>query len=232
MLTQNPPSRASPSPDDIHSSERKRKRKALSCYDCRRRKLGCDREFPACSRCRKSGQANSCTYEPGASDHKDQGDGEKPSAATNVPVVTAFEIDKSRRKLPSAPNSQTTTEPFAGGYLSKVTWQARRIAQLESRLAALEAHKPSAIWQCFGEVDSVAKPNEDTEKRTNTNSALFLTSPRPECSAETILFRGKNYKTQYYGGSHPTSLIAHVRTPFVLRIRSTKLLSFLNFGLS
>jgi hypothetical protein len=28
---------------------------------------------------------------------------------------------------------------------------------------------------------------------------------------ETVIFRGENFRTQYYGGSNPTSSIAHVR---------------------
>ena len=51
---------------DLHSPEmphvRKRKRKALSCVDCKRRKLKCDRMYPACGRCIKGGYAHSCQY--------------------------------------------------------------------------------------------------------------------------------------------------------------------------
>ncbi|PWY78371.1 hypothetical protein BO70DRAFT_388176 [Aspergillus heteromorphus CBS 117.55] len=42
---------------------KKRKRISLSCFDCRRRKLKCDREFPACGRCRRAGQAETCYYD-------------------------------------------------------------------------------------------------------------------------------------------------------------------------
>jgi hypothetical protein len=40
----------------------KRNRKTLSCNNCRRQKLKCDRETPACSRCGSTGNADSCTY--------------------------------------------------------------------------------------------------------------------------------------------------------------------------
>ncbi|QIW99436.1 hypothetical protein AMS68_004954 [Peltaster fructicola] len=42
--------------------ERKRRRKVLSCWDCRRRKLQCDRALPACGRCTKAGKAGNCLY--------------------------------------------------------------------------------------------------------------------------------------------------------------------------
>ncbi|OGM49892.1 hypothetical protein ABOM_001524 [Aspergillus bombycis] len=41
----------------------RRKRRPLSCSLCRRRKLACDREYPSCSRCRKTGNSDSCSYE-------------------------------------------------------------------------------------------------------------------------------------------------------------------------
>ncbi|RAK95652.1 uncharacterized protein BO80DRAFT_368188 [Aspergillus ibericus CBS 121593] len=54
--------RRSHSPRPQPPDSKRRKRKTLSCYDCRRRKLKCDRELPACSRCRNAGQAHSCSY--------------------------------------------------------------------------------------------------------------------------------------------------------------------------
>ena len=208
MLSQNSPHRRSQSsgPDEWHSSERKRRRKALSCYDCRRRKLRCDREYPSCSRCRKGGQADSCTYESVPPDSKDLDDGEKP--------VAGFESSAPRLLKSTRPTSPPPTEPltvpgkpFPDASSSKLVLQARRIAQLESRLASLEASQPSATWQGLGEVTSIAKTSD---KKDGTGTISFLTSAREQIQPETILFRGKGYKTQYYGGTNPTSLIAHV----------------------
>jgi Fungal Zn(2)-Cys(6) binuclear cluster domain len=218
MLTQTPPLRRSRSPEDFHSSERKRRRKALSCYDCRRRKLKCDREYPSCSRCRKAGQAHSCIYESGSVEAQDYGDGEKLGVGGTLPVV-AFETGARGAILLPRPSAQPSIEPnttpgkpFSDASSSKLVLQARKIAQLESRLASLEASQPAATWQSFGEVESVAK---SSEKRNIIRNGPFLTSPRGPTQSETILFRGKNYKTQYYGGTNPTSLVAHVRTQFL-----------------
>ena len=208
MLSQNSPPRRSQSsgPDEWHSSERKRRRKALSCYDCRRRKLRCDRELPSCSRCRKGGQADSCIYEAVPLDSKDLGDVQKP--------VAGLESSATRLFIPTQPTSPPPTEPinvpgkpFPDASSSKLVLQARRIAQLESRLARLEASQPSATWQGLGGVTSVAKTSD---KKDATGPSSSLTSPRESTQPETILFRGKNYKTQYYGGTNPTSLVAHV----------------------
>lgn len=41
---------------------RRRRRPALSCEQCRKRKIKCDRKFPLCDRCAQSGQAHVCVY--------------------------------------------------------------------------------------------------------------------------------------------------------------------------
>lgn len=55
------------SPDAPDGSAEKRaskKRKVLSCYACRNRKMKCDRVYPVCGRCQKTGRAAQCTYDP------------------------------------------------------------------------------------------------------------------------------------------------------------------------
>jgi hypothetical protein len=48
--------------DTPEAARRKRKQRAvLSCNDCRRRKLKCDRELP-CNRCKHGGVADKCAY--------------------------------------------------------------------------------------------------------------------------------------------------------------------------
>ncbi|EED15333.1 C6 transcription factor, putative [Talaromyces stipitatus ATCC 10500] len=42
---------------------RKRRRRTVACTQCRTRKLKCDREYPACGRCLKSGIPDRCKYE-------------------------------------------------------------------------------------------------------------------------------------------------------------------------
>ena len=46
--------------------DRKRKRLATVCLTCRTRKLKCDKEYPACGRCKKSGKPEQCMYDEAA----------------------------------------------------------------------------------------------------------------------------------------------------------------------
>ncbi|KAF2876214.1 hypothetical protein BDV95DRAFT_625539 [Massariosphaeria phaeospora] len=52
------------SPDPASEKRASKKRKVLSCYACRDRKMKCDRVYPICGRCQKTGRADQCSYDP------------------------------------------------------------------------------------------------------------------------------------------------------------------------
>jgi hypothetical protein len=54
----------SPDQDDATDKRASKKRKVLSCYACRSRKMKCDRVYPVCGRCQKTGRADQCSYDP------------------------------------------------------------------------------------------------------------------------------------------------------------------------
>jgi len=65
-----PEPRARSPPDDSTSGDRKRRRKVLSCFTCRRRKLQCDRVSPTCGRCKSAGQCRCLNTVPLLSDYR------------------------------------------------------------------------------------------------------------------------------------------------------------------
>lgn len=73
----------------------------------------------------------------------------------------------------------------------------------------MEASQTSGTWQLRGEVEPINKESEQRPAIRADAESIFQI-PRPSTPTETIIFRGENFKTQYYGGSNPTSLIAHV----------------------
>ncbi|CAA9962431.1 C6 zinc finger domain containing protein [Pyrenophora teres f. maculata] len=121
-------------PEDHHDLAQQRtskKRKVLSCYACRSRKMKCDRVFPVCGRCNKTGRSQECTYDPrlvqetrtNTDAQTEQG---KPSTLTARPVDGESLADTSdvlRRKI---------------------QLQERRIAMLEQKLVVqVGSHKSS-----------------------------------------------------------------------------------------
>ncbi|GAA5878686.1 hypothetical protein JCM16303_002172, partial [Sporobolomyces ruberrimus] len=49
--------------EDDGKGKKKRNRMALSCKECKRRKIKCDRVMPVCGHCSKRGRPNDCTWD-------------------------------------------------------------------------------------------------------------------------------------------------------------------------
>lgn len=174
------------SPDASAGSERKRRRKVLSCYDCRRRKLQCDRAMPACGRCTKSGNAANCLYiddptEAAPSRHADA------AAAYATPESNRPTLDTIYGHPPKPPAPAP-----AGDRLSRLEYQDRRIRELEAALA--QTNHPQAQQVRTTRLPLTPEPitvGVDTSKESNISDR------------ETMLLRGKSFKTQFHGISYP-----------------------------
>ncbi|KAF1836768.1 C6 zinc finger domain-containing protein [Decorospora gaudefroyi] len=108
-----------------------KKRKVLSCYACRSRKMKCDRVYPVCGRCQKTGRADQCTYDPRLLD-------EAPAnGSTHAHGAPSFTL--AERLADTNPSADA-----ADALRWKVRTQEQRIAMLEQKLAAKNtARNPS-----------------------------------------------------------------------------------------
>jgi hypothetical protein len=201
MITQSA-SRASSTAEISPADNRKRKRDVLSCLDCRRRKLRCDRNQPACGRCVKGGSANSCTYKNFRGSADGNHDEQDASAEEDI------RAPKRSRGLqdghPTNDSASINREAVPGYYsLSSTAFssQSNIIKSLEHRLAALESvlsqTRTTGNFQVEGSRSAAARASRPDARRV--------------VEEETHLFKGKGVQTQFYGPSNPTSLLAHVR---------------------
>ena len=180
----------------------KRRRIAFSCLDCRRRKLKCDRLFPSCTRCQKGGHPESCTYDSEAIEtattqptgdrnqthvfSAENGHG-APRAAPRLPsVARSFAADEGQEGYPRTHSEDTIARLYA---------QEERIRQLECRIVGLEKATHGA-----------RSPGHTQAAESNLHS-----TPRAPVDNDAMIFRGRSFKTQFYGASHPTSYLSHVR---------------------
>ncbi|RAH79701.1 hypothetical protein BO86DRAFT_317722 [Aspergillus japonicus CBS 114.51] len=199
-MQSHPPSRISKSPRPPSSDKPKRRRKALSCYDCRRRKLKCDRELPACGRCRKGGIAESCSY-------------------NEFPFLPGEErsalLHNSAYTLHSPPPAPAPQDHFGRGGLEHST--ADQPAP-ETRVVSLAAPQNAGSWQLLGASSSATGINEERPSiRSNAadNPDGHDDGIGPPGSGgerlrvQTTILRGENFKTHYYGSTNPISLISH-----------------------
>ena len=171
----------------------KRRRLALSCVDCRRRKVKCGRELPSCVRCVKGGHGGSCKYvsyddgngnlltptDESPEDHRDVSDAE---LSWTEEAETYYQVSK------GATGSSKTSIP------GKRPPPERSIEQLQARVFELETYVKSAG----------SRP---------VSSQMFLGLGHPNGPGsyaqdfERATLRGKSFKTQYTGPSYSASLL-------------------------
>jgi hypothetical protein len=186
---------------------RKRKRKprtVLSCNDCRRRKLKCDRELP-CNRCINSGVAHTCIYGWNGSSMPLGAalviPDEEPHQTDSPHVVyQAPEVDTSHQSRPKT--IEDVVQPKTSPTATENT-KDDRVEQLEQRVASLEAH-----------LLSLTAPLPTPDNSLHLFKARRLKETNDESNyAPMGLFKGRNYRTFCYGPTSPMTLITHVSSP-------------------
>lgn len=159
------------SPEGDLGPDRKRRRKVLSCMDCRRRKVQCDRALPVCGRCEKAGKP--CSYED-----------DSPSQQTSSGQTTSWH---------SRQQSVTVSRDVWDDMFNKLLHQERVIERLQAAHASPAT--PATV--------SIATPHTHGAGETPSNT-------NDSAARERILFRGKGFKTTFFGPSDPRSAMTLV----------------------
>lgn len=184
-------------PETSEVKVKKRKRRAvLSCNDCRRRKLKCDRELP-CNRCVQGGVAHKCAY-------GDEDEGRRRQSTPPIPLLThtdrvcsihpnplIYEMLKQDQLAALATVAVGDSDAIKAS--PPETHHQDRIDQLHSRIASLEAQL-SFTGAKFNH------PNLNKQVEQDTNGALIG------------LFKGRDYRTFSYGPTSPVTLVVNVST--------------------
>ena len=170
----------------------KRRRIALACQDCRRRKLSCDRAYPACGRCRKGGQAATCTYHPDAIEAMSNSEGSGANGTRNATATTSAQ-QALATPSPSVHHAQVETDDNLIGRMQL------RINQLESRITSIE-----------GAADRDPKISQLGPRLLTRMSGMDASAELNPEEKEFMNFRGKSFKSSFYGASHHLSYLSHV----------------------
>ena len=176
--------------DEANQPARKRQRVRLSCLECRRRKLSCDRGFP-CERCIKSGTPDRCSYE--------SRNGEVVNASSGVPPPFA-QLDARRFGIGDSLSPRDS---------DVIRQDHDRIRKLELEISQLKnlLQRPGGVSSLDG--STLATASSPGTQRDEGNDVL---APRPEVqecieasknmsveNGELRFFRGKNFRTRYFG---------------------------------
>lgn len=177
-----------------------RQRKALSCVDCRRRKVKCDRTLPICKRCQKSSNADNCVYVPYSGPIPTPSD-TSPGQLRNTAgediddLVSPWgrESHIQRTAIGAAPT--TTAHPTE----KSPETEKKILEKLLPRVIELETYvrsagsKPVSAEMMFG-IGNPVGPGYDAERN-------------PMSDYDKVMVRGKSFSTQYFGPSYPISML-------------------------
>lgn len=199
-------------------AQRKRRRKALSCLECRRRKVKCDRRYPYCNRCRETGETEACVYSAEAKTlRRATGVADSPDSVEENEIIPERHLNNgvgvvglnTPASTVTAGGNQTTTEAEDVSLALKI--QARKIAELEGRLASLEKplaqpvrhatvldRFPSRLGAELGEQNTTKSADNDGEGEKQA----------------IVVLSGRCFKTKFQGPSAPATIITHVSSPF------------------
>ncbi|KAL6919781.1 hypothetical protein ACHAPO_008770 [Fusarium lateritium] len=178
--------------DDSSQPARKRQRVRLSCLECRRRKLSCDRGFP-CERCIKSGTPDRCSYE--------SRNGEVVNASSGVPPPFA-QLDSRRFVDPAIGLSPRDPELMRQDH--------DRIRRLELEIAHLKSQitRPGASFDGSTIAGTTTSPQTKDDPNANANvedpsvrevhESIEATNMSGE-KGELRFFRGRGFRTRYFG---------------------------------
>lgn len=136
----------SPEHDGVAENRTSKKRKVLSCYACRNRKMKCDRVYPVCGRCQKNGRAGLCEYDSRVLNDVQSHDNRTLTAGATNSAFTLYDGGMNEASV----NDITSSPLYA-----KIRAQERRISTLEKRLAATTANKNLSHYTAIPALDFI-----------------------------------------------------------------------------
>ncbi|KAH7386989.1 hypothetical protein DE146DRAFT_748074 [Phaeosphaeria sp. MPI-PUGE-AT-0046c] len=167
----------------------RRQRAILSCNECRRRKLKCDRLSP-CDRCIKGDMAESCAY--GSDAHTIDFD-----EVQDRPEKKQCLDHRAARSTPSEAYQDPSREqtPLKRKDVYRRTEAVDRLEHLEREIALLQRHAPRN-----------GQPTIDGVEFLTKSPDLRATSRH---AAGVGMMKGRGYGTLFYGASSAMSVVGH-----------------------
>ncbi|EXJ91218.1 hypothetical protein A1O1_04328 [Capronia coronata CBS 617.96] len=180
----------------------KRRRLALSCVACRRRKVKCDRTFPTCVRCQKGSiNCDYVTYTSQQNTAFPTPSEESPQLERTGSVDSWAEEanewhERSRQHENPRPQEDKSVPPAPAPVSRPPT---RTLQELQERISSIET---------YVKVAGSRPVSSETHLRTRRVGA-HEDSPDKDApqNHDRALLRGKGFKTQYFGPSHAASLL-------------------------
>ncbi len=170
--------------------KQRRQRAVLSCNDCRRRKLKCDRELP-CNRCISGDIADQCAYGP--------------EAHATVPATLQEHPAKRKREHSTDANTSVLLDKLASGAPVDNTYQQPPVLAPTDKTELEQLQR-----EVTGAKERVTTQRKFLDRRTLENAAPAGEDGSVPYAPYIGFLRGRNYATFFFGPSSVLSIMAHV----------------------
>lgn len=209
----------------LSGPEKKRRRPALACEQCRSRKVRCDRNLP-CTTCKKS-RNQLCTYAPQPTPKRSGNRGA--SSAVTSPSDPIAELAFPRHEPPIVPlrrepsRSNSHSAPGAASDPESLLWQpgfpnanqGLRALPVEAALTPESSASNTTIASLVDRVKQLeGQLNNALQRRGDPGECAALCRDEPRAAEH--LDRGFVSKTRYFGRSHWMNAARLVRTSTAL----------------
>lgn len=184
----------------------KRRRLALSCVACRRRKVKCDRTFPTCTRCQRGNVSCDYVSYTGKSDDTIPTPGSEESSnpqRDREQSVNSWTEDANIWQTRSKQHANARAHPEADATMTNPALASRpptrSLLELQERVFELETY-----------VRAAGSRPVSSEKYLGMGHPIWPGTSQNQGSVqdhERALLRGKGFKTQYFGPSHPAGIL-------------------------
>ncbi|KAI9880681.1 MAG: hypothetical protein M1830_001314 [Pleopsidium flavum] len=164
----------------------KRPRPVLSCVECRRKKLKCDRLLP-CKQCEKAGSSAQCTYNS------------RPERLSQAQLTDESEPESGRRGRKTA-RAESTAEPHERGNSSRLPAHTPRVT--EEKIGVIEdlQYRVNKLERLLSDQSRLLT---STQKHANNHVEQ---ADRPSPSSLGVLSI-KGSRSRYHGQNHKITLL-------------------------
>jgi hypothetical protein len=184
--------------DEGTAPPRKRRRPALSCVQCRRRKIKCNRNTPSCGQCTQSKSSATCSYSP---DDTPAPVNRCPIEAANLSTTSSTTTRFGSLGLTS--NSHSPILSFSGSSASHILPSSSLGAVSE---VSLPGRHSEPITQEPRDQAHQLQQLSDAVSRFPNNAANVLVFPETAPN-----MRGSLSKTRFFGQNHWTASLEQVK---------------------
>jgi hypothetical protein len=188
----------------LETRPRKRRRRTVACTQCRNRKLKCDREYPTCSRCIKSGTPARCTYEDGFL-------WQQPKTVVSSGLTDRFSsrITVNPTTSASSPDSAAAAPDPPPSNINNVSTAApdsvRKGGAPRARFLDTVLDTPNSMTNRWPHTP------EEQSYQQHDPAELGLASPSQQLDLPNrVIIRGKGTKTRFNGGGIIANLMLQV----------------------